>query len=57
VIYDEIRKRHVNFVIDKRISCSVYIAFKNVLDRIITLETYLEGFGNLRGFFSMNPTS
>jgi hypothetical protein len=23
---------------------------------MITLETYLEGFGNLRGFFSMNPT-
>jgi hypothetical protein len=23
VIYDEIKKRHVNFVIDQRISCSV----------------------------------
>jgi hypothetical protein len=34
----------------------IYCIKKNVLDRIITLETYFEGLGNLRGFLSMNPT-
>jgi hypothetical protein len=37
---------------------AIYIYFikENVLDIIITLETDLEGLGNLWGFFSMNPT-
>ena len=34
----------------------IYCIKENVLDRIITLETYFEGLGNLWGFFSMNPT-
>jgi hypothetical protein len=34
----------------------IYCIKENVLDRIITLETDLEGLGNLRCFFPMNPT-
>jgi hypothetical protein len=43
-------------VLVKAIYTYKYWILKNVLGRTITLETYLEGFGNLRGFFSMNPS-
>jgi hypothetical protein len=42
-------------VLVKEIYLYIYCIKKKVLDRI-TLEIDFEGLGNLRGFFSMNPT-
>ena len=41
---------------DRVLVKSKYCIKENILARIITLETDLEGLGSLLGFFSMNQT-